>query len=215
MEELGKFFVGPYWAALTGTVTLLSAVIPLVFAFWQRTERQRAIAQSASTPEPNFGCGAVALAGSYNAVAYFLYGILLNGCLLSILGISPKHLRDDYWAVVGGVSSFDSWLAYITSSCGFFCLSLGLIFGLFICSTVAALRYGYEFGVYGLVLGMSCLGFPLNLLVASSIPAYIDLPSSSKVYILATTIASSLLASIAVLTMTWFIARSIYSQSTP
>jgi len=87
---------------------------------------------------------------------------------------------------------------------------MALLFSLFVCSTVAALRYGYEYGVYGLVLGTSAIGFPLNLAMVSSIPAYATLPAPSRLYIVAVSFFSSLLASLVVLAMTWFILRSIY-----
>jgi hypothetical protein len=180
----------------------------------KKVERHRAEVSGPVRRPIRIGCGGVAVSGALNVAAYLFYGVLINGFALTILGLSPRNLSADYWAAIGRIYKFESILDTMTTGCGFMCLASALLLGLFLCSTGAALRYGYEYGIYGMVLGTSAIGFPLNLALVSSLPAYAALPLLSKLYIVAVSVVSSVLASLVVLAVTWFVLRSIYLPGT-
>ena len=214
MDSVEKFFVGPYWAALTGTVTLLAAVVPLVLGMSKSLERRR-LAFAGPIKRPlRMGCSKIFMSGTVNFGAFLLYGALGSGFSLSIVGVSPQNLREDYLSAMGRMYTLEDFAETAIFGCGFMCLANVFFLILFICSIVAALRYGYEYGVYTIVLGTCSTGFPLNLGMVSSIPAYAALPTPSKFYIVAVSVVAGILASVVVLAMTWFIVRSMYQPAT-
>ena len=83
-----EFFTGAVWAAVTGVVTLISAVVPLVLFFARRIEDLR-IAESVIYPvPPPLGCRGILIALVINfgvVVSYFALG---GGIMLVIFAIS-------------------------------------------------------------------------------------------------------------------------------
>lgn len=201
-----SFFQGSVWAALTGTVTLLSAIIPVIAAMSKKIESGpmgAARANARSSIDSKIGCGGILKFSLLNSAIFVIYSCLMC-CILVLSMMAVKALGTSYWNVIKEqYSSLESFAKVGVASC---CASLAwyiLVGGCVLHASVVSIRRGFEFGIFTMVIGLNITIIPLAAALAWT---YWD------VYIALSYGLSSALTSLAIVIMTRLISREIYSQ---
>jgi len=204
-----EFFTGPVWAAITGFVTLLSAVVPLTLFLARRIENLR-IAESVVYPvPPPLGCRGTFTALAINFCLVISYLALSAGFFLVIFAISEDLFAIGFIPAWDLYPDFRSFLTSTLAQCGIICLQVTLGLVLLGYSSILALRRGYEFGIYATLIGINILTSPswiAGFFIQSKYSWYLAL------YWIVCNVVTGFLASVVILFASWMVLKSYYSE---